>query len=196
MFAAWFFRFRGSRRTFGPPEDRDADVAMEERLAGLQFVTRDHLGLPSPAGGRVGDVALSIAETALVRMTEHKTVGPKINAIVTCCKLILSMRVGIRPRHRAWIAHLQWRPLFVGCVYTDELRNACKDGSQPGADDLVPMLTYVVIRARPPYLVSNVRYIERYRTASKLRGEGGYYLASLVSTHLGKARATSTLPVY
>ena len=82
-------------RTFAPPEDREADAAMEDRLAGLQFVTRDHLGLPSPAGGRVGDVALSIAETALVRMTEHKTVGPKIDAIVTCCKLILSTRAGL-----------------------------------------------------------------------------------------------------
>ena len=74
----------------------------------------------------------------------------------------------------------------------DELRNAHKDGSQPGADDLVPMLTYVVIRARPPYLVSNVRYIERYRTASKLRGEGGYYLASLVSPPLPNASASTT----
>lgn len=42
------------------------------------------------------------------------------------------------------------------------------------------MLIYVIIRARPTTLYSNLRFIERYRDPRKLSSEAGYYLTNLV----------------
>ena len=62
----------------------------------------------------------------------------------------------------------------------DVLKQTDGKGDQPGADDLVPMLVYVVLRAQPRRLHSSLQYIQRFRTASKLRGESDYYLATMV----------------
>ncbi|KAL8761107.1 MAG: hypothetical protein Q9184_002733 [Pyrenodesmia sp. 2 TL-2023] len=48
------------------------------------------------------------------------------------------------------------------------------------ADSFVPLLIYVVLRANPEHLVSNVQYILRFRNQEKLGGEAGYYLSSLM----------------
>ena len=52
--------------------------------------------------------------------------------------------------------------------------------SEESADKFVPLLIYVVLRANPEHLVSNVQYILRFRNPDKLTGEAGYYLSSLV----------------
>ncbi|KAI9839889.1 MAG: hypothetical protein M1819_000081 [Sarea resinae] len=57
------------------------------------------------------------------------------------------------------------------------LRNAKSDQS---ADSFVPLLIYVVLKANPEHLVSNVQYILRFRNQDKLGGEAGYYLSSLM----------------
>ncbi|KAI4237269.1 MAG: hypothetical protein LQ349_001986 [Xanthoria aureola] len=52
--------------------------------------------------------------------------------------------------------------------------------SDTSADSFVPLLIYVVLRANPEHLVSNVQYILRFRDQDKLGGEAGYYLSSLL----------------
>ena len=52
--------------------------------------------------------------------------------------------------------------------------------SDTSADSFVPLLIYVVLRANPEHLVSNVQYILRFRDQEKLGGEAGYYLSSLM----------------
>jgi hypothetical protein len=66
--------------------------------------------------------------------------------------------------------------------------NCCKvifgllrhSGGDESADKFVPLLIYVVLRANPANLVSNVQYILRFRNPDKLNGEVGYYLSSLM----------------
>ncbi|KAI0506454.1 hypothetical protein F5B22DRAFT_623665 [Xylaria bambusicola] len=52
--------------------------------------------------------------------------------------------------------------------------------SDSSADSFMPLLIYVVLRANPDHLVSNVQYILRFRNQEKLSGEAGYYLSSLL----------------
>ncbi|EJD47919.1 hypothetical protein AURDEDRAFT_113204 [Auricularia subglabra TFB-10046 SS5] len=49
-----------------------------------------------------------------------------------------------------------------------------------GADTFIPILIFVVLRAHPEHLISNVEYINRFRRAPKLQSEAGYYLSSLM----------------
>lgn len=52
--------------------------------------------------------------------------------------------------------------------------------SEESADGFLPILIYVVIRAQPKDLISNVNYIQRFRNPDRLGGEAGYYLSSLI----------------
>lgn len=49
-----------------------------------------------------------------------------------------------------------------------------------GADSFVPILIFVVLKANPDNLLSNVEFINRFRNPAKLQGESGYYLSSLM----------------
>ncbi|KAG4079238.1 hypothetical protein HA402_006961 [Bradysia odoriphaga] len=44
----------------------------------------------------------------------------------------------------------------------------------PSADDLVPVLIYVVIKANPPYLLSTIQYVNAF-IGEKLEGEDHYW---------------------
>ncbi|KAG9309021.1 hypothetical protein JVU11DRAFT_11236 [Chiua virens] len=57
------------------------------------------------------------------------------------------------------------------------LRHLRKD---EGADSFVPVLIFVVLKANPDHLLSNVEFISRFRNPAKLQSEAGYYLSSLM----------------
>jgi hypothetical protein len=93
-------------------------------------------------------------------------------------------------------SHLSDILIFLGC-HPGLIRHLRKD---EGADSFVPILIYVVLRANPEHLLSNVEYVQvfhrastneinktaqrfinRFRNPAKLQSEAGYYLSSLVS---------------
>ncbi|KAF7430928.1 hypothetical protein PC9H_006643 [Pleurotus ostreatus] len=51
---------------------------------------------------------------------------------------------------------------------------------EEGADSFVPILIFVVLKANPDHLISNVEFINRFRNPAKLQSEAGYYLSSLM----------------
>lgn len=51
---------------------------------------------------------------------------------------------------------------------------------EEGADSFIPILIYVVLKANPDHLLSNVEFINRFRNPAKLQSEAGYYLSSLM----------------
>src|SRR5437667_2623349 len=77
-----------------------------------------------------------------------------------------------------------WYGFYLDWVYYFRLMNLGllkHSKSDQSADSFVPLLIYVILRANPEHLVSNVQYILRFRNQEKLGGEAGYYLSSLVS---------------
>ena len=76
-----------------------------------------------------------------------------------------------------------WYGFFLDWIYYIWLMNLGllkHSKSDQSADSFVPLLIYVILRANPEHLVSNVQYILRFRNQDKLGGEAGYYLSSLV----------------
>ncbi|KAJ2454369.1 hypothetical protein EV183_001615 [Coemansia sp. RSA 2336] len=94
---------------------------------------------------------LQFAKAELLKMNNFKSPRDKAICILNCCTVIYAL-----------------------------LRNAQTDGSEDiGADRFLPLLIYVVIAANPPRLVSNIQYINRFRSPERMQGESGYYVTNL-----------------
>ncbi|ORX38426.1 hypothetical protein BD324DRAFT_649795 [Kockovaella imperatae] len=92
---------------------------------------------------------LGFAEQELLKINHYKAPRDKMICILNCCKVIFGL-----------IRHT----------------NGAESTS---ADAFIPILIFVVLRANPEHVWSNIEYINRFRRPEKLQGEGGYYLSSL-----------------
>uniref|UniRef100_A0A0D3EGR5 Vacuolar protein sorting-associated protein 9A n=1 Tax=Brassica oleracea var. oleracea TaxID=109376 RepID=A0A0D3EGR5_BRAOL len=95
-----------------------------------------------------------LAQKELQKMNMYKAPRDKLMCILSCCKVINNL-------------------LLNASIASKE--------NAPGADEFLPVLIYVTIKANPPQFHSNLLYIQRYRRQSKLVGEASYFFTNLRS---------------
>ncbi|XP_075225901.1 GTPase-activating protein and VPS9 domain-containing protein 1-like [Lycorma delicatula] len=70
--------------------------------------------------------------------------------------------------------------VFHCCTTIMNLLSLASDRSVPAADDLIPVLVYVLIKANPPSLLSTIQYINSFY-GSRLEGEVRYWWVQFCS---------------
>ncbi|TYJ24396.1 hypothetical protein E1A91_A08G257300v1 [Gossypium mustelinum] len=140
-------------RTFAStPEDVKIDAEISEKISLLQtFLRPQHLDIPSALQN---EAAWLLAEKELKKINAFKAPRDKLLCIINCSRVINNL-------------------LLNASISEDHVPG--------GADDFLPVLIYVTIKANPPQLHSNLKSIQLYRRQSKLVSEAAYYLTNLVS---------------
>jgi ribosomal protein L25 (general stress protein Ctc) len=98
------------------------------------------------------DPSCNVAVEELKKMNNYKTPRDKMICISNCCKIIFNVLTKLNPKEA------------------------------PSADSFLPVLIFLVMKANPPHLHSNLKYIMEYRNPDKMISESGYFLTNLQST--------------
>lgn len=98
------------------------------------------------------EATLLIAQKELHKINQYKAPRDKLVCVLNCCRVV------------------------------NNLLNVSSGDTPPGADDFLPVLIYVTLRANPQFLASNLVYIGRFRKHSRLTAESAYFYTNLVST--------------
>ena len=98
-----------------------------------------------------------------------------------------------------WLWQLGW---FEAAVGTEPASDMLPNGlaMRAGADDFLPVLIWVVIKAQPTQLASNLEYIQRFRMASRCRSRAvrtcldpGLVIARMLAAHEGMPHTSPLL---
>ncbi|EOY16950.1 Vacuolar sorting protein 9 domain isoform 1 [Theobroma cacao] len=140
-------------RTFASSaEDIKMDREISEKICLLQtFLRPEHLDIPVVLQN---EASWLLAEKELKKINAFKAPREKLLCIMNCCRVINNL-------------------LLNASISEDHVPG--------GADDFLPVLIYVTIKANPPQLHSNLKFIQLYRRQSKLISEAAYYHTNLVS---------------
>lgn len=133
-------------------DDVKVDDELYEKLALVQqFIRPEHLDIQPTYQN---ETSWLLAQKELQKINLYKAPRDKLVCILSCCKVISNL-----------------------------LFNASADANEnlPGADEFLPVLIYVTIKANPPQLHSNLLYIQRYRRESRLVGEAAYFFTNMLS---------------
>ncbi|KAK6937935.1 RABX5, catalytic core helical domain [Dillenia turbinata] len=147
-------------RTFAvSSEDIKIDQQISEKISLLQnFLRPEHLDIPPVLHN---EASWLLAEKELQKINAFKSPREKLLCILNCCRVINNLLLNVS--------------MSENCVIA-------------GADDFLPVLIYVTIKAspywdaaNPPQLHSNLKFIQLYRRQDKLISESAYYFTNLVS---------------
>uniref|UniRef100_A0A7N0VBR2 VPS9 domain-containing protein n=2 Tax=Kalanchoe fedtschenkoi TaxID=63787 RepID=A0A7N0VBR2_KALFE len=134
------------------PDDLEVDRQLSDKMALLQqFIRPENLDIKPNFRN---EASWLIAQKELQKINMYKSPRDKLACILSCCKVINNI-------------------LLHASMSSDE--------NPPGADEFLPVLIYVTIKANPPQLHSNLLYIQRYRHHPRLVAEYAYYFTNMLS---------------
>ncbi|KAK4010317.1 hypothetical protein OUZ56_019461 [Daphnia magna] len=182
------------KKLFCPPncDDEERDLAVQKRIRSLNWISAPLLDCRiNELDSKVRDI-LEKAITHLIEMDGQRAPQDKLASIINCSKLVFEM-LGLSNSSNAH----QSKARTQECNNSDQgqtgelTENDVNDKEEPpsstvhnsqpvSADDFLPALIYVVLRANPPRIHSNLNFITRFATPGRLlQGEGGYYFTNL-----------------
>ncbi|XP_050376202.1 vacuolar protein sorting-associated protein 9A-like [Argentina anserina] len=134
------------------PDDVKVDNTLHEKMALVQqFIRPEHLDIKPPYQN---ESSWLLAQKELQKINMYKAPRDKLVCILNCCKVINNLL------HNATIA---------------------SNENTHGADEFLPVLIYVTLKANPPQLHSNLLYIQRFRRQSQLVAEAAYFFTNMCS---------------
>uniref|UniRef100_A0A5B7AMT9 Vacuolar protein sorting-associated protein 9A n=2 Tax=Davidia involucrata TaxID=16924 RepID=A0A5B7AMT9_DAVIN len=135
------------------PDDVKVDGQLHEKMALIQqFIRPENLDIKLTFQN---ETSWLLAQKELQKINMYKAPRDKLVCILSCCKVINNL-------------------LFNASIAANE--------DPPGADEFLPVLIYVTIKANPPQLHSNLLYIQRYRRQSRLVAEAAYLFTNMLSS--------------
>ncbi|KAL0365844.1 UNVERIFIED_CONTAM: Vacuolar protein sorting-associated protein 9A [Sesamum radiatum] len=134
------------------PEDVKADEQLNEKMALIQqFIRPENLDIKPTFQN---ETSWLLAQKELQKINMYKAPRDKLVCILNCCKVINNL-------------------LLNASLAANE--------DHPGADEFLPVLIYVTIKANPPQLHSNLSYIQRFRRQTRLVAEAAYFFTNMLS---------------
>ncbi|KAL3641792.1 Vacuolar protein sorting-associated protein 9A [Castilleja foliolosa] len=140
-------------RTFASiAEDVKADEQLHEKMALIQqFIKPENLDIKPTYQN---EASWLLAQKELQKINMYKAPRDKLVCILNCCKVINNLLLNA---------------------------SAASNEDHPGADEFLPVLIYVTIKANPPQLHSNLAYIQRFRKQTRLVSESAYFFTNMLS---------------
>lgn len=134
------------------PDDVKLDDQLHGKMALLQqFIQPENLDIRPTFQN---ETSFLLAQKELQKINMYKAPRDKLVCILSYCKAINNIL----------------------------LNSSMASNNHPhGADDFLPVLIYVTIKANTPQLYSNLLYIQRYRGQSRLVGEAAYFFTNMLS---------------
>ncbi|PKA59522.1 Vacuolar protein sorting-associated protein 9A [Apostasia shenzhenica] len=135
------------------PEDVQRDEELFEKMALLQqFIRPENLDIKPQFQN---ETSWLLAQKELQKINMYKAPRDKLVCILNCCRVINNLLLNV---------------------------SISSNENPPGADEFLPVLIYVTVKANPPQLHSNLVYIQRYRRQSRLVSEAAYFFTNILST--------------
>ncbi|KAM7258782.1 hypothetical protein ACFE04_014523 [Oxalis oulophora] len=134
------------------PDDAKYDDQLYEKISLIQqFVQPENLDIKPTFQN---ESSWLLAQKELQKINMYKAPRDKLVCILNCCKVINNLLLNA---------------------------SIASNVNPPGADEFLPVLIYVTIKANPPQLHSNLLYIQRFRGQSRLVGEAAYFFTNMLS---------------
>ncbi|XP_021681425.2 vacuolar protein sorting-associated protein 9A isoform X2 [Hevea brasiliensis] len=134
------------------PDDVKVDEQLSDKMSLIQqFIRPENLDIKPTFQN---ETSWLLAQKELQKINMYKAPRDKLVCILNCCKVINNL-------------------LLNASIASNE--------NPPGADEFLPVLIYVTIKANPPQLHSNLLYIQRYRCQSRLVAEAAYFFTNMLS---------------
>ena len=156
-------------------EDSDVMFTMtpsqfEDRLKELQFIQPSHLEIACLKDDEEIDANTSTGADAKSHLTE---------LLQAPIRALLSVDAYHSPREKLQQILLVYQG--VNAALSTALNEGNITGSTilPSADDVLPSIILVCIKARPRTLLQNIQFIEQFALPEYLRGEAGYAYTNL-----------------
>ncbi|KAM7541114.1 hypothetical protein Aperf_G00000038733 [Anoplocephala perfoliata] len=156
-------------------DDEEIDLKLQDRIRSFHWISHKHLDAPIDPYSPQQSRHLEDAILHLIRQNEVLPTEAKLDQIVDCCREImkalkLNAEAARSPASVASNQQHQGHDEAVPSQIYDE----------PAADAFIPSLIWIVLRANPPLLHSNLQFITRFANENRVRaGEPACFFAHL-----------------